>query len=185
MDLYLPLALKLFHVVGAIVWVGGATVMTIVALLLDRRGDDEATLTATYHFSLLGNRFFLPLSLFVIATGLTLAWLVGTGFAAWAVLSAVIVVGTSVLGGAVLGPTIDRTVHQWKTEGDPASAILTGRRVLRLVKLDLAGQFAIISMMVLKPGWTDPLLLVPAALLALGALLYATGAPARATPVPA
>jgi hypothetical protein len=55
-----------------------------------------------------------------------------------------------------------------------------GRRILRLVKLDLGGQFSIIALMVLKPGWTDVLLLVPALILAVGVVGYLRGAPAPA-----
>ncbi len=183
MDLYL--LLKLVHVVGAIVWVGGASILTLLCVLLDRRGDDHATLTGVSYVALLGNRVFAPLGLGVIVTGLVLAWLAGTGFAAWTVLAVVIVAGTFTLGALVLGPTCERTVKLWAETGDTASAIGLGRRVLRLVKLDLGGQFAIIALMVLKPGWTDPLLVVPAAILALGGLAYALDGSARATVQPA
>ena len=179
MDLYL--LLKLVHVIGAIVWVGGASIMTLLCVMLDRKGDDHATLTGVSHVATLGNRVFAPIGMGVILTGLVLAWLGGYGFAAWTVLAATIVACTFVLGAAVLGPTCERTVKQWAETGDTGAAIASGRRVLRLVKLDLGGQFAIISLMVLKPGWTDPLLLVPAAILILGALSYAMGAPARGT----
>lgn len=183
MDLYL--ILKLLHVVAAILWVGGASIMTLLVIVLERRGDDEATLGTTAHLSLLGNRVFLPLSLFVIATGLPMAWLGGWGLQAWTVLATLIVVLTAGLGGAVLGPTLDRAVHEWKVEGDTPKAIATGRRLLRLVKLDLGAQFAIISLMVLKPGWTDPALAVPAACVALGVLFFALGSPSRTPAVPA
>jgi uncharacterized membrane protein len=175
MELYL--LLKLVHVVGAILWVGGASIMTLLVVILDRRGDDEATLTGVSYVALLGNQVFAPLGLLVILLGLILAWLGGYGFAAWTVLSAIIVAFTFVLGAAVLGPTCERTVRIWEDTRDAPLCIGMGRRVLRLVKLDLGGQFAIISLMVLKPGWTDPLLLVPALLLAVGAAAYLRGAP--------
>lgn len=183
MDPYL--LLKFVHVVGAILWVGGASILTLLVVLLDRRGDDAATLTGVSYVALLGNRVFLPLSLLVILTGLGLAWLGGWGFAAWTVLATGIVVATAVLGGAVLGPTTEKAVKVWREEGDLAQALGLGRRVLRLVKADLGGQFAIIALMVLKPGWTDPMLLVPAAILlggvALG-LLAGRARPAAAQP---
>lgn len=179
------LLLKLLHVVGAIVWVGGASVLTLLVVLLDRKGDDEATLTGVSHVATMGNRVFAPLGLVTILSGLFLAWLAGWGFAAWAVLATAIVVVTFLLGALVLGPTCERTVKAWKEEGDSAAAIVSGRRVLRLVKLDLGGQFAIIALMVLKPGWTDPLLAVPAAILAIGVLGYALHGSAKATPQPA
>lgn len=178
MDLYL--LLKLVHILGAILWVGGATIMAILALILDRRGDEAALLGAMDSFGLLGNRVFLPLSLLVIATGLVMAWLGGWGFAAWTVLAFVTVVCTAVLGATVLGPTLERAIALRKA-GDEAGAVALGRWTLRLVKLDLGGQFAIIALMVVKPGWADPALLVPAAILALGVLLFALDSSPRAT----
>jgi hypothetical protein len=55
---------------------------------------------------------------------------------------------------------------------------------MHVVKADLLAQFAIITLMVLKPGWTDPLLLVPAALVAL-ALALGLRAPAPVAAQPA
>lgn len=183
MDSYL--LLKLIHVVGAILWVGGASILTLLCVILDRRRDDHATLTGVSYVALLGNRVFAPLGLGVILSGLVLAWLGGYGFAAWTVLAVAVVAGTFTMGAAVLGPTCERTVRLWAETGDTAAAIGLGRRVLRLVKLDLGGQFAIIALMVLKPGWTDPLLLVPAAILLLGGLAYAMDGSARAEAQPA
>jgi uncharacterized membrane protein len=175
MDFQILLLLKFVHVVGAIVWVGGASVLTLLCVILDRRGDDQTTLTGISYVGLLGNRVFAPLGMATILTGLLLAWLAGYGLAAWTVLAALIVVGTFLLGALVLGPTCEKAIKLWQETGDAAQAIGMARSVLRLVKLDLGGQFAIISLMVLKPGWTDALLLVPAAILALGALAYHRG----------
>ena len=182
MDLYL--LLKLVHILGAIIWVGGASVMTLLVILVDRKGDDQATLTAIDYLGTLGNRVFVPVALLTIFTGLTLGWIGGWGFAAWTVLAALTVVCTFLLGALVLGPASDRCVKIWKEQGD-AAAIGMARQVLGLVKLDLGAQFGIIALMVLKPGWTDPLLIVPAAILGLGILAYALSAARRPVVQPA
>ena len=179
------LLLKLVHVLGAIVWVGGASVLTLLVVLLDRKGDDQATLTGVSHVATLGNRVFAPVGMLTLLTGLTLAWLGGWGFAAWTVLAAAIAASTFLLGALVLGPASERTVKTWKEAGDSAAAIAIGRRVLRLVMLDLGGQFAIISLMVLKPGWTDPHLIVPALVLALGVWGFVRGTAPRHAAQPA
>jgi uncharacterized membrane protein len=185
MDFQLLLLLKFVHVMGAVVWVGGATVMTLLCFILDRRRDDVATMTCISYLGTLGNGVFAPLGMGTILTGLLLAWLGGYGFAAWTVLAAVIVVCTFLLGALVLGPASGQVVASWKETGDAAASMAKARQVLRLVKLDLGGQFAIIALMVLKPGWVDVLLLVPVAILALGALAYYRGAPAQAEAQPA
>lgn len=181
----LLLLLKLVHVLGAVVWVGGAAVLTLVVVLLDRRGDDRTTLASIAQLAEIGAKVFSPTGALTVLTGLTLAWLGGWGLAAWTVLAFGVALCTFALGAMVLGPTSGRCARIWLESGEVQPAMTLGRRVLRLLKLDLAAQFAIVSLMVLKPGWTDPLLLVPAALLALGALGYLRGAPAPASAQPA
>lgn len=161
------LLLKFVHVAMAIGWVGGASVLTLLTVILLNRGDDQATMTGVSYVALLGNRVFAPLGLATIVTGLTLGWLGGWFWAAWTVLAIAIVAGTFVLGAMVLGPTCEKAVAIWQ-EGDLPEAMTLGRKVLRLVALDLGAQWAIISLMVLKPGWADPALVVPALLVAAG-----------------
>lgn len=183
MELFL--LLKFAHVVGAVLWVGGSSILTILVLMLDRRGDDAATVTGMSYVALLGNKVFAPVGLLVIVLGLVLAWLGGYGFAAWTVLSAIIVTCTFTLGAMVLGPSSERMARIWADTGEAALCVGLARRVMRLVKIDLAAQYAIISLMVLKPGWADPLLAVPVALLGLGAIVWFRDAPDRARAQPA
>ena len=50
-------------------------------------------------------------------------------------------------------------------------AVALGRRVLRLVALDLGAQWAIIALMVMRPGWADASLAVPAGLVFAGVVV--------------
>ncbi len=180
MDLYS--LLKLLHVAAAVFWVGGASVLTLLVVILLCRGDDEATMTGVSYVGLLGNRVFAPTGLVAIASGLLLGWLGGWFPQAWTLLAVAIVACTFVLGATVLGPTCERAVKVWQG-GDLPGAMTLGRRVLRLVALDLGAQWAIISLMVMKPGWTDPSLAVPAALILVG-LGAARGRAAPPAPAP-
>lgn len=172
--------LKLVHIAAAIAWVGGASIITILLILLMRR-DDEDALRFLSHTTLLGNHVFVPLALTTILTGLTLAWLGGWGLAAWTVLATATVAVTFTLGAAVLGPTAERCLALWRA-GDTPAAVDLARRAIRLTQFDIAAQWAIISLMVLKPGWTDPLLVVPASLVALGVVAAFLPAPKAAQP---
>ena len=101
-----------------------------------------------------------------ILTGLTLGWLGGWFWAAWTVLAIAIVAGTFVLGAHPSSARPASAPRRTLAAGDLPGAMTLGRKVLRLVALDLGAQWAIIALMVLKPGWTDPALAIPAALLA-------------------
>lgn len=181
MDLYL--LLKLVHVGLAILWVGGVSILTLLVVTLLRRGDDTATMTGISYVALLGNRVFAPVGALTILSGLTLGWLGGWFWAAWTVLAILVVAGAFALGALHLGPTSERAARTFEG-GDLPGAMILGRKVLRLIALDLSGQWAIIALMVLKPAWTDPALAIPAALLATGALL-ALRQPSPATSGPA
>lgn len=165
MDLYL--LLKFLHVAMAIVWVGGASILTLLLVILMKRGDDQASLTAMSYMGLLGNRVFAPVGGVTILSGLVLAWLGGWFPMAWTLLAPAIVACTFVLGATVLGPTGERIVKLWQA-GDTAGAMTASRKLMRLVALDLGAQWAIIALMVMKPGWTDAALAVPAALILAG-----------------
>lgn len=180
MDPYL--VLKLVHVAAAVAWVGGASVLTLLVAILLGRGDDEATMTGVSHVALLGNRVFAPLGLVAIATGLGLGWLGGWLWEAWTVLAVAIVACTFTLGATVLGPSCEAAVRTWR-DGDLSAAVALGRRTLRLVALDLGAQWGIIALMVLKPGWADPSLAVPAALILAG-VVVALRRPAAAPAAP-
>lgn len=167
--------LTLVHVAAAIVWVGGATLVTTLMLLLLRRDDEDALrfLGAT---GLLHARLFIPAAVVTILAGVALAWLGGWWPAAWLVLASGLVAAAFVAGAAVLGPLGERAAALWRAGDGPAAAALA-RRLVRLVRLDLGAQWAVVSLMVLKPGWTDPALLVPAGLILLGAALALLPAP--------
>lgn len=166
MDIYL--IFKLVHVVAAVLWVGGATSLSLVFFIVNARADDKATLATLGNMAHLGPHLFLPAGLVTLLSGGLLVWMSWT-WEAWVVLGLAIVAVTFVLGAAVLGPTSERAVKTWTETGDEAGAMALARKAMRFVRFDLAAQFAIVSLMVLKPaGWTDPLLAVPAALLALG-----------------
>ncbi len=63
---------KLIHVFAAVVWVGGATVLTILALLYERSSDPLELAGYARKAELVGMRVFLPSSLVVLVFGLLL-----------------------------------------------------------------------------------------------------------------
>lgn len=174
----LILLLKLVHVVTASLWLGGVAILALLVLLTDRKGDDAATLGALSLMGLAGRYVFSRVSHLTLGTGLVLAWLAGWGFAPWVVLSALLAGAGMAYVKRVLGPGAGGIVAA-RGQGDLAGAAALARRQLRRIGTDLCLKLAIVALMVLKPGLMDPLMLLPAALLSLGAALH-LHAPARA-----
>jgi uncharacterized membrane protein len=63
---------KLIHVFAAVVWVGGGTVLTILALLYERSNDPVEIAGYAKKAELVGMRMFMPTSLVVLVFGLLL-----------------------------------------------------------------------------------------------------------------
>src|SRR5215208_5308586 len=63
---------KSFHVLGAVVWLGGGAAITVLALKAQREKDHGALLQIGKQAEWLGTRIFIPSSLVVVAMGFLL-----------------------------------------------------------------------------------------------------------------
>jgi Predicted integral membrane protein (DUF2269) len=146
--------LKFVHVSAAVLWVGGGFALILSGFLLAGRSTAEAQLAVVRASALLGPRLFMPVSLVTLASGVTLLFAGGWGWQPFTVLGLAGVVFTAGFGMIVLGPSCERALKIEQTLGAPA-AIAFLRRTQRLAFLDYAVQFAIVFLMVVKPGWQD------------------------------
>ena len=167
----LLLLLKLVHVVAACLWVGGSATLALLVLLTDRKGDDAAPLGTLSLMGLAGRHVFSRVSHVTLGPGVILAWLGGWGLAPWVVLSVVVAGANMAYLKRVLAPGAGRIMAA-RGQGDLAGAAALARRQLRRIGTNLSTKATIVVLMVLKPGLMDPLMLLPAALLCLGAALH-------------
>lgn len=160
-----PLLLKFVHISAAILWIGGGFTLLLTGMLRQGRASADELLALIRIVAFLGPRLFMPVSLITLASGVALLFLAGWGWQAFTVLGLAGVAFTALFGALILGPSADRAV---KLAGDRgASAALPElRRIFRLAKLDYAVQFAVVFLMVVKPGWGEV-----AVLAGLGAVL--------------
>ncbi|MDX5349750.1 MAG: DUF2269 domain-containing protein [Paracoccaceae bacterium] len=162
--------LKFAHVVAAVLWVGGGFSMILACVLLSRRGPAEVPLAVVRATTLLAPRLFIPTSVFTLASGVALLFLAGWGWQPFTVLGLAGVIFTASFGALVLGPSCEAALKTADTQGAQA-AIPAMRRIQRLAVMDYAVQFAIVFLMVVKPGWQDFALFAGlAAVIALAAL---------------
>jgi uncharacterized membrane protein len=167
----LPTFLKFLHVTAAILWVGGGSVMILVSLALSGRATAAVQMAILRAAMLLGPRLFLPASLVTLASGLALVFVAGWGWQPFTVLGLVGIAFTATFGALYLGPSCERVLKVEAMHG-PQEALPLLRRLQRLSRMDYAVQFAIVFLMVVKPGWQDiATFLALAALLALAGLL--------------
>ncbi|WP_374376462.1 DUF2269 family protein [Tabrizicola sp.] len=146
--------LKFAHVFAAVLWVGGGFTVIIAGIVLAGRSPAETQLAVVRATVLLAPRLFIPASIFTLASGVTLLFVAGWGWQPFTVLGLAGVIFTAGFGTFILGPSCERAV---KTADDwgATSALPVLRRTQRLAMIDYAVQFAIVFLMVVKPGWSD------------------------------
>lgn len=146
--------LKFAHVLAAVLWVGGGFATIIAGIVLAGRSTAETQLAVVRAIVLLAPRLFIPASIFTLASGVTLLFAAGWGWQPFTVLGLAGVIFTASFGATVLGPACERALKLADTNGAEA-AIPSLRRTQRLAMMDYAVQFAIVFLMVVKPGWSD------------------------------
>jgi len=146
---------KVFHVLGAIVWLGGGAAITMLALKAQRTKDDASLLQIGKQAEWLSTRVFIPSSLVVVAMGFLLIhksdglygyddfWTL-FGLAAW---------GISFLVGALfLGPESGRLARMMEQHGpDHPETMARLNRIIAVARADVILIALIAADMVAKP----------------------------------
>jgi uncharacterized membrane protein len=146
--------LKFAHVCAALIWVGGGFVMVIGGIARARHATAEDQLAHIRTVAFLGTRLFMPASIATLATGVTLLFAAGWGWQPFTILGLAGIAFTAAYGALVLGPSCEKAAKTAEAWG-AVSVLPTLRHIYRLAAFDYAVQFAIIFLMVVKPGWQD------------------------------
>jgi uncharacterized membrane protein len=144
---------KMLHVGAAVVWVGGGLFITICAVLAELANDDDQLLQIGHWAETVAGRLFPVMSFVVLGFGFAMTsngdipydqfWLI-FGLVAWALSAA-----TGIL---FLGPEAKR-LNRAAAEHGPRSPEVQARlrRILLVVRVDVALMFLIVFNMVVKP----------------------------------
>jgi uncharacterized membrane protein len=144
---------NMLHVGAAVVWVGGGLFITVIAVLAELANDDDQLLQIGHWAETVAGRLFPVMSFVVLGFGIAMTsngdipynqfWIV-FGLVAWALSAA-----TGIL---FLGPEskrLNRAAAQHGPQSPEVQARL--RRILLVVRVDVALMFLIVFDMVAKP----------------------------------
>ena len=163
---------KFLHVVSAVCWVGGGVVLMYQAVLAGRAKDDDAQMVVVKQTAALALTWFIPASLATVVFGVATATLGNMWGDAWVILGLLGFVATFCTGNFVIKPTADAIAANEKA-GKRELALAHGQKLLQVAKFDYVMLFTVIADMVLKPAWSDVILLiVMAVVLVAGAALF-------------
>ncbi len=143
-------ALKALHVLFVAAWLGGGILQYILVERARARSAGDG-LTFAREAEFLGSRYFPLLALGALVTGI---WMVVDGDLSfgdlWITLALAGWLASSILGGALMGPTLKRLFAQSEA-GDPAAGATFSRFIL-LVRIDILILALVVVDMVSKPG---------------------------------
>ena len=149
-------ALLFVHIVCAVIWVGGAVTIQLLAVLVGRSGDPAEVARLMRYFEVIGSRVFVPVAtlLFIAGAAMTLqAWSFGR---TWIALSVALWILSAVAGAIYLGPrqARRRTLRRRGTDVRAGRALMN--RLFLVSRLELLSFAIVIALMVFKPDRDQP-----------------------------
>lgn len=141
------------HIVAAVIWVGGAFAIQVLAFMVSRSEDPMELPRLGQRLEKLGTWVFMPAAVVIFVAGAAMTiqrWGFGQ---AWIAVSVGLWVLSAVAGAAYLGPRAKRAAALFEAEGpaSPAARQLISRLFV-VSRLELVSFAVIIGLMVFKPG---------------------------------
>ena len=144
---------KIVHVALAVFWVGGGLTLTVYALRAERASDPGEMAMVARQAAFVGERFFAPAGLLVLAMGIAMVVNLGLDWGKfWIVAGLVGYAVTFLTGLLVLGPQAKRIGELVETKGPAAAETQAAiRRILLIARVDEGVLLLVVADMVLKP----------------------------------
>jgi uncharacterized membrane protein len=142
---------KLLHVMSAIIWLGGALIMVILAMRADRSRNDAAVVETVRQVAWAAERVYVPASIATLVFGLLAAWIGSLWLHLWIIVGLVGVAATIALGVGVLTPRAKKVETGYVARGLAPDVVATSREIIAIAKFDMVLLFTIVADMVLKP----------------------------------
>jgi uncharacterized membrane protein len=145
--------IKYIHVLAAIVWVGGAFTLQVLAIRASR-SDDPADLPRIGAWAeYIGTRLFIPASLILFVAGLIMVVNRWAFSDLWVSISMLLWILSALTGALYLGPRTKKVGELFAAEGPTSVGARAGMQRLFLVsRLELISFAIIVFLMVVKPA---------------------------------
>ncbi len=142
------------HVMGAIMWLGGGWVFQLFTERAVATDNLERMKGLVEDGERLGKKYFGPLSVVVLASGLLLVWRAHWGYAHAFVIGGLAgLVASAAIGGAFIGPTVARLKAGFESSPTVTPDLKSAMRRLRNVgRADAVITTAVVYLMTVKPG---------------------------------
>lgn len=141
------------HISAAIVWIGGATIAQIFGFMAQRSGDPAQSAAFGQTMGFIGPKIFMPASIVVLLSGILLTEDGNWGWGEWFIVLGILVwAAVSLVAFAYLTRAMSAVGAQMAAEGPSAELGARVSRLVLLARVLILLLFAIVFVMVVKPG---------------------------------
>lgn len=141
------------HIVGTVLWVGGAVVVQVFGVLTQRAADPAQSAAFGQNSAFVGTWVLMPASALVILSGAALAedgnWDWGEPFILFGLVGWIVVAG---IAFGYLSPSMKRVAATMATEGPSPVLLERVRNLVLLSRALILVLFVVVFMMVVKLG---------------------------------
>jgi uncharacterized membrane protein len=147
-------ALLFAHILGAVVWIGGAAMHVALVALAKRSGNREDVVKLVGWDDRLGLPVYVPAALLVLLAGIGLVEEGGWGWDQPWVIAGLVLIGVAIIGGAAFYIPTGRRIQEAVAEEGPGSerAARLIDNLERVARLELLLFATAIYVMTAKPG---------------------------------
>lgn len=142
------------HILAAVLWVGGAAMILILFTKLSKANEGPTIGKLGNIAGELGTKYFMPLSIVVLGSGIWMVLEGGWEFEdLWVVFGLLGIVATVVIGAGFLGPGGEKLNVLVAEKGPGAPEVVAQQeKMMMLSRLDLAILVLVVLDMAIKPG---------------------------------
>lgn len=145
--------LKFFHVLLALVWVGGAVILQVFAELALRSPMPGRAAAFAKEADFIGMKIFTPASILLLGVGLWLVHKGHWGYHFWTVGGLVGFAVSFVVGAGFLGPQAGKLATLIEANGPDAAVVKARvRTIVSIARVDTAILLAVVFLMATKLG---------------------------------
>jgi uncharacterized membrane protein len=141
------------HVMAVVIWLGGAFVLQLFALLA-ARATEESRVFVFKSAEWIGQRFFLGSSIVVLVSGFLMLGELPYGLGdGWVLFGFIVILLSAATGAGFLGPESGRIAKLMETETFGSAPVQARyQRLLTLARIELLLLFLVVADMVARPG---------------------------------
>ena len=144
---------KTIHVMFAVAWVGGGTLLTILAIAAERSNDPAEIAAVARQAATVGEKFFAPAGLVVLAMGIAMMINTNWGWGTFWIDAGLVGYAASFLVGILVIAPRAKKLHATIEANGPThpESIVRIKEIMLIARFDVALLLVVIADMVTKP----------------------------------